>query len=276
MSPRGSSNQPDGDAGFASVFANLQEHRALAAWVAFVVLAASTALKPVVPQVFPVAAVIYLSVITGLLVNMHRHATGAPTVFASHQAASVTFLEEITRAIHGRGRCELVWIGVTLQSAWLTLENALGRELADRHLADVSIRLLQSDPDFLQQLLGQDSTQAKLTHEQAEHICRFASSHSEAMRQGSCTIELAQYAYMPNYHGLLVNGEVLYLATVRWGGEAFEELNVPTEPFERFDRSTERGRYMIDLYMAWLEHGTRTASKLHTFPERPPLQEIAA
>ncbi|HXP38147.1 MAG TPA: hypothetical protein VN817_10315 [Solirubrobacteraceae bacterium] len=251
---------------YAAYFAWLQDHKRLAAWFGFVLVTVSAGLKSVVPQLLPIAAFVYLTALTSVVVDIHRRTDVVRTVFPSHQETAGAFLEEITNAIHAHGPCELDWIGVTMQSAWLTLENAVGRAIADGQISDLHIRLLQSDPDYLRDLLGSDDGLGLLAREQAEYICRFCTRNTRSLNATESTIELAQYAYMPNYHGLLVNKEVLYLATVRWTGEDFSELSVPHEPFERFDRSTDRGRYMIGLYTAWLERGFCTASSVRQFP----------
>ena len=278
MSPiRNKRPRPESDVSeYAAFFALLQDHKRLVAWIGFVLVTVSAALKSVVPQLLPVAAFVYLTALTSVVVDIHRRTEVIRTVFPSHQAATSAFFDEITSAIHAHGACELAWIGVTMQSAWLTLENALGRAITDGQIADLHIRLLQSDPDYLRELLGTDDSLGQLAREQAEHICRFSTRNAQNLRSAGSTIELAQYAYMPNYHGLLINGETLYLATVRWAGPDFSELSVPTEPFERFDRSTDRGRYMIYLYTAWLEKGFHTAPSVRRFPEADTPRSIAA
>jgi hypothetical protein len=251
---------------FAFAFAWLQDNKRIGAWLAFVLIAVSTALKGVVPALLPVAGLLYVSVLTSLVVDIHRRTTVARTIYPSHQEAAGVFFEEITKALRSRGKCELSWIGVTMQSAWLTLENALGRAIADGQIADLHIRLLQSDGEFLGTILGQSDNQPQLAREQAEQIARFGARHEGVLGATGSTIALAQYAYMPNFHGLLVNDDVLYLSTVRWTGSGSEELSVPHEPFERFDRTTSRGRYMIELYTAWLDKGFEVATSVREFP----------
>jgi hypothetical protein len=225
------------------------------------------ALNDIFPQLLPIASLVYLSAITAILLEIHGRTVPPQTIFASHQVVAALLYEEIQAAVAQHGKCEISWIGVTMQSAWLTLENALGRKMADGTVRNVHIRLLQSDPQYIGSVLGDDDSNPQLTREQWEHIVRFARRNQAALEEATSSIEIAQYAYMPNYHGLLINDDVLFLATVRWTGEDFSELSVPHEPFERFDRSSARGIYMIDLYKAWLERGFRSATCSRKFPE---------
>jgi hypothetical protein len=231
------------------------------------------ALRTIVPQLLPFSLMLYVTTVTSILLEIHGRTSPITTVYSSHQDAAGVFLSEIRTASERQGRCELAWIGVTMQSAWLTLENALGRAIEDTHCSDLHIRLLQSDPDYLATILGGDSNTPQLTREQWQHIARFSQRNADALRASRSTIEIAQYGYMPNYHGLLINDEILYLATVRWNGRDSSELSVPHEPFERFDRSTERGRYMISLYKSWFDKGYRTATRISRFPESTIAQE---
>jgi hypothetical protein len=251
---------------FVAAFTWLQDNKRFGVWIGCALVVATGLLRNWIPQLFPVAVFLYLGALTTIVLDIHRRSDVDRTIYPSHQEAASVFYEEIAGALNGRGGCNLAWIGVTLQSAWLTLENALGRGIADGQISKLNIRLLQSDPRYLKKLLGSTDSQAQLAKEQADHIVRFCERHEASLRATGSTIELAQYAYMPNYHGLLVNDERVYLATVRWWGSDFEELSVPHEPFERFDRSTPRGRYMIDLYSAWLGRGFATATVLHKFP----------
>lgn len=258
---------PEGSGDLARALLWLSRAKRHAAWLACGLVALSGAIRTAVPQFLPFSLMLYLTVITSVLLEMYGRSTPERTIYASHQEGAGVFFSEIRAAVERPGRCDIAWIGVTLQSAWLTLENALGRAIVDCSVSNVHIRLLQSDPVFLSTILDGDDSCADLTREQSEHIARFARRNCDALRRCEASIEIAQYAHMPNFHGLLINGSVLYLSTVRWGGEDFMDLSVPHEPFERFDRSTERGQYMISLYSSWLEKGFATAPTVMHFPE---------
>jgi len=245
----------------------LDRTKRVAALFACALIVAAGALQKVAPWFLPYAVVLYLISITSLLLEIHGHTTQEETIYGSHQEAGPAFFDEIRAAVERQGRCDIAWIGVTMQSAWLTIENALGRVIADGTRSDLHIRLLQADPEYMAMILEADDSCPQLTREQWEHICRFGRRNKDSLRASHSSVEIAQYAYMPNYHGLLINGELLFLSTVRWTGRGFTELSVPHEPFQRFDHSTERGRYMIQLYQAWLQKGYQAAVRISVFPE---------
>lgn len=251
---------------FLSVVRWLHDHKRLAAWVSYGLLTSSILLLNWVPQLFPVCAVLYLSVVTAVLMDIHKRTKPTRTVLPSHSEANLAFHEEIRRALAEPGRCEMAWLGVTMQSAWLTLENTLGKAIQSRKASDLHIRLLQSDPAYLESILDDGDKQPAITRQQADYIKAFCERHDQCLRATGSTIELSQYAYMPNIHGLLINDSVLFLSYVRWTDSDLSDLSVPHEPFERFDRSTERGQYMIKLFKSWLEKGFLVASSSLCFP----------
>ncbi len=256
---------------FVKPFRWLHDNKKFAAWGAYALLTLSILLDNWFPQIFPVAVFVYLSIMTNVLLDIHRRSEPERTVFPSHQEAQTEFHDEIRSALRQPGRCDIAWIGVTMQSAWLTLENALGKAIQSKQVSNLHIRLLQTDPNFLESILPQGDSQPNLVRKQAEHIETFCSRYTTCLSSTESSLAIAQYAYMPNYHGILINDSVLYLSNVRWSDSDLSELSVPHEPFERFDRSTERGVYMIGLYKSWLEKGFRIATSSKSFP---PMDEI--
>jgi len=251
---------------FSRTLERLDQAKRATTIIACILVVAGGVLQDVIPQFLPIAILLYLTAITAILLEIHAWTAPSLNVYSSLQAAATVLLEEIQKGSRRKGRCDILWLGVTMQSAWLTIENAIGRDLAECAITDIHIRLLQSDPGYLLSILKSDDSTPQLTAEQAQYIARFCERNSNALKAGRSTISIAQYAYMPNYHGLLINESVLYLSTVRWTGGEYAELSVPHEPFERFDRSTPRGQYMIDLYCAWVEKGFREATSLKTYP----------
>src|SRR5690349_10507765 len=105
-----------------AVFKWLYDHRRISAWIAFVILLISSLFSW--PVVNIVSLILYLAIITATVLDIHRHIEPPITRFSSHSVANPEMFSEIDKAIK-QGLCELSWVGVTMQSAWLTLENRL-------------------------------------------------------------------------------------------------------------------------------------------------------
>lgn len=176
----------------------------------------------------------------------------APAVwFQSHQESLPTLRKELDSALKKRP-VHIVWLGVSMQSAWLALEGVFSK-IEDKLVSDVRVVLLPINPNYCRTLPGNNDGLAMATDGQMEYMRRRCSALIPALDSTKSEIIIAQYAYMPNFHGVLVNENTLFLSTVRWHGEKLDELSVPREPYELIDSSTLRGRYLIRLFTSWVD-----------------------
>lgn len=246
------------DSGFVQVWNAISKRKHYAAWLALFAVPASALVSDFDPKAYIGAFVAYLGIVTAILADLLKRTEPKESRFQSHSDANKAIIPEIQKAIRGRS-CEVYWIGVTLQSAWLTLERSLNEPVRKRQLRNLKIKLLQSNPDYLCQILPSGDAMISATRTQWDLIQQFKARYEEEIKATGSAIEIAQYSYMPNLHGVLINRNTLFLSNVRWEDGAYSELSVPHEPFERLDRSTERGEYLISLYLSWLEKGFAVA-----------------
>jgi len=210
----------------------------------------------------------YMGIMLSLVVEIHRKSASTETWFASHQESLDAIREALGSAVKER-RCKLTWIGVSLQSAWLALEQIL-RGIEESSLTNVQITLLQSEPGFLRRLDESNDGLAGISEGQFQYMKQRCESMRSTLEASRSQIVIAQYSYMPNIHGVLIGDQILFLSFVRWQGRARSELSVPREPFERLSDQTPRGRYAIELYRSWQERALQSAAKenrVFVFPE---------
>ena len=247
-------HQKSGKNEVLAVFEWINRHKTWAAWISFLALCISLLVKEIYPALYITCVLLYLAAITATLLDIHRQIEPPITRFSSHAAANPSVFEEIEKAAK-QGRCEICWLGVTMTSAWLTLENKLRPLIVKQLVQNLTVRLLQSDPDFLKTILDPGHPMCENTRTEHGTIVDFSIRYKTELDKSESKIEIFQYSYMPNFHGLLINNSILYLSTVRWEGPKYTELSVPHEPFERYDRSTEKGEYLINLFISWFEKG---------------------
>ncbi len=218
---------------------------------------------------FLVAAVIaHLGVLTVLIIDIYKSVRPSEPWFASHQEALPEVRRELLQAVSHK-QCTITWLGVSLQSAWLALEEVL-RRIEDGSAKNVTIVLLQLHPSYLGDVPGDTAGLAAITETQFRYMTMRCRSIDARLRSSQSKIVLYQYSYMPNLHGVLINDEILFNSHVRWCGHNYEELSVPREPYERIDMRTERGRYVVDSYKCWVEKGKICAwrdNRVFVFPE---------
>ncbi len=219
----------------------------------------------------------HLGLILTLVVDIYSKVLPAETWFQSHQEALPTIRELLNAALHERP-CKIIWIGVSMQSAWLALENVF-RNIEEAAASEVKVTLLLINPDYLRTLPGENDGLAKATEGQIEYMTTRCQAMNQALLSTNSEITLAQYSHMPNFHGPLIGDNTLFLSAVRWHGDGYKELSVPREPNELLTSSTNRGRYSIKLYNSWLEKGlisARADERIFHYPLPPPLQNPAA
>ena len=155
---------------------------------------------------------------------------------------------------------------MTLHAAWATLENCLSDPIREKKCKNLVVRLSQCSPGYLRSILPETDTTAKSAETQFDIIVAFCKSQQASLQATNSNIAIVQYDYMPNYHGILINRSVLFLSTVRWEEVSnFSTLSVPHEPYIRYDQSSERGEYMINLYLSWLERAFKQSIKTQKF-----------
>jgi hypothetical protein len=212
------------------------------------------------------AVIAHFGFLMALVLDVHSKTTAQERWYPTHQEALSDIRQSLVKAT-ARPNCELTWIGVSLQSAWLALEDVLQR--MERGDSRIDITLFQSDPAFLRGVSGSMEGLIQITEAQMNYMRRRLAAMEPALRRSGSKVGLHQYAYMPNYHGVLINGEELFLSNVRWQGADASDLSVPREPFERLDRSTPRGVYMIELFLSWRRKALVYAEEAGTSHEFP-------
>lgn len=199
----------------------------------------------------------HLGVILSLMVDIYGKVLPTETWFQSHQEALPTIREFLNASLRERP-CEIKWIGVSMQSAWLALESVF-RAIEEQAASEVKVILLFINPDHLRKLPGNNDGLATLTEGQMEYMSTRCQAMNQALLSTKSEIILAQYSYMPNIHGPLIGDHTLFLSAVRWHGNDCMELSVPREPNELLTSTTGRGRYAIKLYHSWIEKGLLSA-----------------
>lgn len=213
--------------------------------------------------------IVHLGVLMSLLVEIHERTQPAETWFDFHQEALPTMRSYLKKAMQARP-CNIVWIGVSLQSAWLALEGVFG-EIENSSIGEVKVTLLQCDPEFLKKLPGNTEGISVATGGQIDYMRKRCETMEQALISTKSEIIIAQYSYMPNFHGLLIGDNTLFISTVRWHGKNVEELSVHREPNELLTANTARGIYFIELYRSWLEKGVLSAKeqgKYYSYPSK--------
>ncbi|MCI5119872.1 MAG: hypothetical protein D3908_01505 [Candidatus Electrothrix sp. AUS4] len=211
--------------------------------------------------------VIHLGMIFSVLIDIYDRGRTPETWFSSHQDSLPAFRAELDNTLKERPT-SIIWLGVSMQSAWLALENVFTK-IHEGQLSDVKIILLPIHPEFCKALPGNNDGLASVTQGQMEYMDKRCLAMNDALRTTGCEIIIAQYFHMPNFHGVLLGENRLFISTVRWHGDLLEEMSVPREPYELIDNSTPRGRYYVKLFRSWVGKCTASANEHDTIFKYP-------
>jgi len=236
---------------FAELWRKLEESRRAATWIAFGVTAICTVFREQFPHLAEPALLIYLALLTSTLFTVLQRVDERRTRFRSLQEAAPAIIADLERSL-GQRQPEIQWMGITLVSAWATLEPVLSDALVSGRAHRVTVKLLQAHPEFLNSIL--DDGAAARAQALQESIAAYARNHQRDLLDSGSTVDLAQYGYMPHLHGVLINRRILYISSAKWEGTEQRELGVPNQPFERWDLRSEQGEETIAQFLSWCDY----------------------
>lgn len=176
-----------------------------------------------------------------------------PHVFADFFETTAAMRDEILSRLDHDRRVTIKAMGLSMGHAWPFLINSLtNRFRAGSEKIDLQIAML--DPSW-PELTWVNPDWAARARTNIDEIERYAELLRPVLTSSGSTISLSVYAYMPNWHGVLINDEVLFLSTCFWrngcltGAENRYELLFASDPHLGAPR-TSQFRSWFDRIMA--------------------------
>jgi hypothetical protein len=151
-----------------------------------------------------------------------------------------------TRAV--RRGVEIQALGMSMGHAWTFLSSLLSSLAKDRNVRNVRVQVAMLDPEW-EQIAAFNPTWPERTRTQRQAILEHFTSNSELTNRRNWEFELRLYRHTPNWHGICLDGEILFLSTCSWqngrlvGGE---------NEYERFQRGGgPRADRAFELFQTW-------------------------
>ena len=141
--------------------------------------------------------------------------------------------------------------------AWQFLVSTLLPILLDNNKQKVVLEIAMLDSDWSElPKINPDWVSRSATH--FKEITRFIEDNEEILTKKGWEIKIYTYRYVPNWHGILVDKDMLFLGSCFWtgkkisGGENQYELITPTEGVSE--------QFKIKQFKSWFEYIKTTSS----------------
>jgi hypothetical protein len=218
---------------------------------AFVGLALLGAVVQSMPlQVAALGALGVLILETLFAIRKHIEELETPRVFADFFETTAAMRSEMLRRLERNGSLRVRAMGMSMGHAWPFFMNTLAPLLRDgKHAISLDIAMLDADwPDLVALNPGWVS-RAKAN---ADDIARLGASVSVAMQGSGSSLGLSLYRHMPNWHGVLIDDDLLFLSTCFWQGGTLTGAENRYELLSNGDPLL--GAPRITQFRSWFDH----------------------
>jgi hypothetical protein len=161
---------------------------------------------------------------------------------------AATEIREAVMARASRQGVRVQALGMSMGHAWTFISGLLDSLAMDNNIRNVRVWVAMLDPDW-DQLPRLNPTWPDRTRIHRESMLQYFSDHAALVNKRRWEFELRLYHHTPNWHGICLDGEVLFLSTCSWrngrlvGGE---------NEYERFTRGEgPRSDRAFELYESW-------------------------
>jgi hypothetical protein len=148
-----------------------------------------------------------------------------------------------------RSGLHLQAVGMSMGHAWTFLAALLDEIAADPHVRDVKVDVAMLDPEW-DQLEAINPHWAARCRPNRQAMETYSNTKMADQATRNWALQIHTYRHMPNWHGICLDGEILFLSTCSWrdgnlvGGE---------NEYERFERGRgDRSARAFELFESWL------------------------
>jgi len=191
-------------------------------------------------------------ILLGLLFRLDNRLRGLdqPATFEEfYQVVAEMRAEFLNRAASSQN-IELQAIGMSMSDAWNFMSNLLRTVETNHTAARVRFEVAMLDPTW-DKIESFNSDWAESVPANAKAIERFISEHQQLIDSRKWKMSLYFYRHTPNWHGLCIDRQILYLSTCSWHGGRLVGAN---NDYERFERgSGARANRAFELFDTWLD-----------------------
>jgi hypothetical protein len=229
-----------------------------------VILVFIAALGSVLPSAgIQIAALTALGgIILEVLFEIQSHTIdhARPRSFGNFYDVSLHIQEQIWQRIKRNRRIKIQAIGMSMGHAWPFLSDVL-RKILDESAGAIDLHLAIIDSSW-DQLAQINPHWGHTADGNVARISSFADINQARLVASGSHITVSRYAHMPNWHGVLLDEEVLFESTCIWQGEV---LAGAENEYELHVMSDTSGAARITRFKSWFNYATRNLA--HRWPQ---------
>ncbi|MCH8945120.1 MAG: hypothetical protein IH910_10090 [Proteobacteria bacterium] len=204
--------------------------------------------------ILPSAALLALGIIVlELLFDLHKtlqSQTPTTTLFNDFYDASRAMTIEINRVLDLKNKITICALGMSMGHGWSFLRGTLEPLLHNGRNVEVELNIAMLDPSWHEIDKLNPSWKDRAGANLAE-INRFITDSRELMDRYSWSINIHTYRHMPNWHGVCINNDKLFLSHCYWKRGYLTGAENIYERINRDDGAHESSR--VSHFMSWFE-----------------------
>ena len=214
----------------------------------------------IVPQFTPVPTSVGIAAISTLgfillasIFSIEDRLTSSETVdrFREFYDVATEMRESVLRRALRHG-VDIRALGMSMGHAWTFTSGLMDSLASDTNVKHVRVTIAMLDPDW-PSLIELNPAWPERTRMHRLSILQYFADHADLVNRRDWQFELRLYRHTPNWHGISLDGEVLFLSTCSWrnghlvGGE---------NEYERFQRGVGGARTdrAFELFDTWFAH----------------------
>jgi hypothetical protein len=219
------------------------------AWVLIVIAAVGNIFS--LPSLEIPAVIALATIAIELLFSLDRRLLRMQST-AMHEnfyAVSLALRSEIIERSHRNKKITIRAIGMSMAHAWPFFTDVTSPIIGDRSIR-LNLLVALLDPAWvdIQKVNRTWAEQAKTSY---ASMVRFSETHRQSLITSGSRISISLYAHMPNWHGVLIDDDTLFLSTCVWKNGS---LNGAENSYEII-RSGERNEAVrrIEHFRSWFD-----------------------
>jgi hypothetical protein len=252
----------------ASTIGKAYQHSKRPAALALVFIAAvGSVLTSTAVQVAALTAL--CAILVEVLFEIQRYTIehSRPRSFDNFYDVSLHIEEQIQQRMKRTRKVQIRAIGMSMGHAWPFLSEIL-RKLLDSNAGAINLHLAIIDSQW-NELAQVNPHWGQTADGNVARISTFAEANISRLLTSGSTITISRYAHMPNWHGVLLDDDVLFESTCIWQGDT---LAGAENEYERHVVSDPIGAARIGRFTSWFGYNTRNLAQ--RWPAAPPTEAL--
>jgi hypothetical protein len=234
-------------------FRNYSDFRRILVYILFFLSVVLVVIPGLIAQLIQIAAIILLGwFILQILFEIFNRLTvlERPQQYDNFYSAWPDIKDCIMNAFKKGSPCTIWWLESSLEHASVMVDDVLKPILQNSPKNPLKIELVMLDPSW-SEIEKINPSWISLAKSNYESLHVYLDVYNEEIRNHEWSIALSLYRFLPNFQGILVNSEHLFVSSCTWKNGKLTDDNF----YELYHFNDNfGGKEKIDQFKSWFEH----------------------